>query len=171
MRSVEWSFTFLAFLGFMLASTQTGPLVAKEEKWKELTRLPAILTMKKLQVKADGDEVQKLQTELFNERQAVAKGYYDNFVNLKIVGVQGPIALEKVLESARRLQSAGMNVSTSPKDKIAILEQMLEFADRVDALVEAMNRRDDAHARHKAREFRVEVRLELAKLNKAATQK
>lgn len=133
---------------------------------------PPILTSKPLKEAAGDGEQQKLLKDLYNERLALTAAYYRKLREGRFA------SCDIVLDPARRLLRAGMELYPRPADKSTFLKQMLQLAERVEGNVKYYGDRGGFYQGdalvfdvHKAHEFKLEVELEIVKAKKAAGEK
>jgi hypothetical protein len=153
----------------MLAcSTSVGTAWGQNDQ-KELKKEPAILTAEPLADKPGDGEILKLKRALYNERMAIMRGYYVCFRS----GRDNQCRV--VLNSARRVYSAGMEVFVTPEQKTRLLGELLELASDLGSLVAEREEQFRGNGFRETyllqlqhlREFRLEIQIELAKLKKA----
>lgn len=138
---------------------------------REFPKEPPILTAKPLQSAPGDDDLTKLLKALYNERLGLAVLHYENLVG----GVENNT--EALVDSARRLLRAGMEIYQRPQQKIDLLKQMLELSRKADMIMDwigdpkanktiAPERRE--LERRKVREFKLELEIEMLRVKKAA---
>jgi hypothetical protein len=133
-------------------------------------KLPGILTAKPLEPSPKDDELQKLRKALYNERIAITARHYQLF------RLGHKPDCETVFDPLRRVKSVALEIFATPSERRFFQEQLSEFTDRVADVV--MRRKMYYQQRHhpdtlrlqlqKIQEFRLEVQIDLLKLNKGS---
>ena len=152
---------------FRLAAQPTGKAPT------EFPAEPPLLTAKPLEGTPNDDDLRKLLKALYNERLAQTSRHYRN--------LRGGINLntEALVDSARRLLSAGLEIHQGPKEKIDFVERMLELCNKGDMIADHIDGKKYATIkpetrvleRHKLREFRLELQIEILRAKKAGGDK
>jgi hypothetical protein len=142
-------------------------LLQADQNDNDINHLPAILTAKPLKSTPKDDALQKRFKEVYNIRQELTADYYKELIG-------GRVSVDVLLDSARRLQQTGMEISQGHKEKIELLEQMTKLSNKAGAILDSWNVTSDEQAkrvklqRSKLREFKLEVEIEILKVKNAA---
>jgi RNA polymerase sigma factor (sigma-70 family) len=119
-------------------------------------KLPSILKAKAMEEVIGDDQLTKLLKRRYNESLAGTAASYQRYLNSTADGT-----LERILNSARRLVTAGVEVYPRPQDKLAFLKQMNELSTYLQILFEEQIKvgRAPMPDGNMAREFNLEVEI------------
>lgn len=137
-------------------AAQFGP--AQVQK-KEKDELPAVLRAKPMKPAAGDSDLQKLLKERYNERLGLTLADFRNFQ-------AGKIHLDVVLDSARRLANAGLDVHKKVEDRVAFLTQVSEIGAKLGTTLddrEKQGQKTVKSDRARVREFTLEVEIQILK--------
>jgi hypothetical protein len=145
----------------VIAARPSTNLAAQEEIPKGLiAEFPSILKSKPLEP-SGGDEIESLMKARFNAALGVTTDHW-----VKYARGRSPDCTS-VVGSGRRLMQAGMDLKNAPQEKLAVSNQMLEFSEKLEAVIQRRGGGIDVLALKEVLEFRIEVNIERVKLEKA----
>jgi hypothetical protein len=156
------------WLTFALLVVQTNGVIAQDPQPPRQgggDKLPAILAAKPLPEDPKDDALRKLLKARYNEAVAEMK---DCFLEFQA----GRTTIDSMLGASQRVQQAGLQLSSSPADRVKLLESFLEMAKEVErinqALVEAGKVR--SAELHRARYVRIDTEIRLLRAKQEAAK-
>jgi hypothetical protein len=150
---------------FLKAVVLTGLTFLGCAVWLEAkpdVETPPFPAIRPLKVGPADDAMQKLLKARYNDILAETELWY------KLYGV-GKASTQPVVTSARRLLRTGLELHREPEGKMSLLKPLLELSKTLDALAPLMPARDPEFKQlelHYARQFKLDVEIEMLKLKK-----
>lgn len=142
-----------------------APSLGAHGNQKEVVKDPSITRAQALKIPAGKNGLRKLLIQRYNEALAEVLFTYSQYKNSKV-------SVDALAPVGARLLKAGLELHDSVKDRIPFLEEVLDLANWAEKLSERRVRSipDLAGELHRARQFRLDVEIELLKAKKAAGQ-
>jgi hypothetical protein len=141
-------------VGLLLA---VGPFVCAQTK---LARADAqgrgIVKLQPLEAAPGDDELRKLQKERYNEALSEVQGLYTMYQAART-------SLEAVADAGQRLVKAGLDVGSTPAEKVALLTKYVELARLAEEIAKARQQsaRGTGMDVHRARYQRLDAEIQL----------
>jgi hypothetical protein len=129
-----------------------------------LEEIPALLNGKPLDNAPNDDELKRALKARYNERLILTRAHYTGYL-------RGTEMVAGTIESARRLLTAGMELSENSADRLKLLRQMREICVKLEAIMIA----NEIHTKKpleisRVREFQLEITIEELRIKKTITK-
>jgi hypothetical protein len=121
---------FRGLLAAVLLGLLTGNTLVAQPPDRNAEKLPALLAAKPLAAVDGDDDLQKLLKARYNEVAAELAGRYRQLR-------AGVTDVESLFDPAQRLLQTGLELHGKPADRIALLNQFLEFTRMMEQAVKA----------------------------------